>query len=89
MRQVVDAERIARCMRELGRAADVDGACYLTGGATAVLIGWRRSTIDVDIRLVPETDQLLRAIQRLKEQLHERGGRRVRGAPASLLGSDA
>ncbi|MCI0634367.1 MAG: hypothetical protein L0206_10705 [Actinobacteria bacterium] len=34
-----------------------------------MLIGWRRSTIDVDIRLVPQTDALLRAIQRIKEDL--------------------
>ena len=69
MRELADAERIARFMRALGGAADADGACYLTGGATAVLIGWRPSTIDVDIRLVPETDVLLRAIQRIKEDL--------------------
>jgi hypothetical protein len=56
-------------MSALGRAADTDGACYLTGGATAVLVGWRRSTIDVDIRLVPETEALLRAIQGLKNEL--------------------
>jgi hypothetical protein len=56
-------------MRALGRAAQIDGACYLTGGATAVLLGWRDSTIDVDIRLSPETDVLLRAIQRLKDEL--------------------
>ncbi|TMC67727.1 MAG: hypothetical protein E6J13_16045 [Chloroflexi bacterium] len=70
MRELANAERIARFMRALGRSADAEGACYLTGGATAVLIGWRRSTIDVDIRLAPDTDQLLRAIQRLKEELH-------------------
>jgi hypothetical protein len=69
MRQLADAERIGRFMRELGRAADVDGACYLTGGATALLIGWRAITVDVDIRLVPESDALLRAIPRIKETL--------------------
>jgi hypothetical protein len=56
-------------MRALGRSADADGACYLTGGATAVLMGWRASTIDVDIRLVPETERLLRGLQRIKEEL--------------------
>jgi len=69
MRQLADADRMHRFMRELGRAADADGACYLTGGATAVLIGWRATTVDVDIRLVPESDALLRAIQRIKEEL--------------------
>src|SRR3990170_1310017 len=56
-------------MRALGSAADTDGACYLTGGATAVLYGWREATIDVDIRLVPETEALLRALQLLKDEL--------------------
>src|SRR3990170_3622189 len=69
MREVADTERIERFMRALGRAADADCACYFTGGATAVLLGWRGSTIDVDIRLVPESDTLLRAIQRIKEEL--------------------
>ena len=69
MRELADADRIARFMRALGRAADSDGACYFTGGATAVLLGWRGSTIDVDIRLKPESDALLRAIQRIKEDL--------------------
>lgn len=69
MRELADATRIADFMRALGRIADADGACYLTGGATAVLVGWRASTIDVDIRLVPETERLLRGVQRIKEEL--------------------
>ncbi|HEU5264348.1 MAG TPA: DUF6036 family nucleotidyltransferase [Gaiellaceae bacterium] len=69
MRELTDVERLARFMRELGRSADRDGACYLTGGATAVLYGWRATTIDVDILLVEETETLLRALQRLKEDL--------------------
>ena len=73
MRQLANSERIARFMRTLGAAAESDGACYFAGGATAVLIGWRRSTIDVDIRLVPKSDGLLRAIQRLKEELEING----------------
>src|SRR5437867_1368311 len=69
MRLAADADRIVRFMRSLGGAADRDGACYFTGGATAVLLGWRGSTIDVDVKLVPESDVLLRAIQGIKEEL--------------------
>ncbi len=69
MRELADTARIRRFMQALGTAADVDGACYLTGGATAVLHGWRPTTIDVDVLLVPETEALLRAIQRLKDEL--------------------
>jgi hypothetical protein len=56
-------------MRALGSAAREDGAAYLTGGATAVLHGWRATTVDVDVLLVPETDALLRAISSLKNEL--------------------
>ena len=69
MRELADADRLRRFMRELGRAADQDGAVYLTGGATAVLVGWRDSTVDADILFVPEADALFRALPRLKEEL--------------------
>lgn len=42
---------------------------YLTGGATAVLEGWRPSTVDVDVRFEPDSDRALRAISELKERL--------------------
>lgn len=42
---------------------------YLVGAATAVLIGWRASTRDIDHVIRPESDAILRAIPRLKEQL--------------------
>jgi hypothetical protein len=57
-------------MRALGRAAKGEGRVYLTGGATAVLYGWRATTIDVDIKLIPDRDELLREIPRLKEELN-------------------
>jgi hypothetical protein len=34
-----------------------------------LLEGWRDTTIDVDLKLVPENDDVLRAIPRLKDQL--------------------
>lgn len=42
---------------------------YLTGGATAVLEGWRPSTVDVDVRFEPDSDVALRQIASLKERL--------------------
>jgi hypothetical protein len=70
MRQLAHADRIRQFMRALGAEADQATRLYFTGGATAVLLGWRATTIDVDIRLFPESDRLLRAIPKLKEQLH-------------------
>jgi hypothetical protein len=69
MRKLADSSRIEQFMRELGRAVDVEGHIYLTGGATAVLYGWRATTIDVDIKLIPDRDEILREIPRLKEEL--------------------
>lgn len=69
MRALADAERIRRFMEALGRAARSPARAYFTGGATAVLLGWRASTIDVDLKLVPEHDEVLRAIPALKESL--------------------
>lgn len=69
MRELADSNRIERFMRELGRAVEVEGRVYLTGGATAVLYGWRATTIDVDIKLIPDRDEILREIPRLKEKL--------------------
>jgi hypothetical protein len=69
MRELADSSRIERFMRELGRTARHEGRVYLTGGATAVLYGWRESTIDVDIKMIPDSDELLREIPRLKEEL--------------------
>lgn len=69
MRALADADRIRKFMQALAEDAREEGRVYFTGGATAVLSGWRPSTIDVDLKLVPEQDALLRAIPRLKEQL--------------------
>jgi hypothetical protein len=69
MREIADADRIRRLMRALGAEADIAVRIYFTGGATAVLFGWRRSTIDVDLRMDPELDRLLRVLPRVKEEL--------------------
>ena len=69
MREPADRERIRRLMEAFGRAASRDVRVYLVGGTTAVLMGWRASTIDVDFVMRPEDDALLRAIPALKESL--------------------
>src|SRR5437867_11313771 len=69
MRKLADEARIRRFMSALGVEGDSYAAVYFTGGATAVLLGWRLSTIGVDIRIFPGSDRLLRAIPTLKESL--------------------
>ncbi len=69
MRRLTDRDRLFAFMQALGRAATEPGQVFLTGGATAVLYGWRDTTVDIDIKLVPDQDEVLRAIPLLKEQL--------------------
>lgn len=56
-------------MRALGHEAEGETRLYFTGGATAVLLGWRSSTVDVDIKVDPESDRLFRAIPQIKDRL--------------------
>jgi hypothetical protein len=70
VRELADAACIRRFMDALDAAARAPARVYFTGGGTAVLLGWRDSTIDVDLKLLPEHDDLLRAIPELKERLH-------------------
>ncbi len=69
MRGLTDRDALSRFMRALGAAATAEARVYFTGGVTAVLLGWRDSTIDVDLELVPDHDELLRAIATLKDHL--------------------
>lgn len=69
MRRPVDAERVRDFFHALAAASREDASVYLTGGGTAVLYGWRSSTADLDLKIVPERDSILREIPRLKEEL--------------------
>jgi hypothetical protein len=69
MRGLTDGTRIREFMAALGREARGETRVYFTGGVCAVLEGWRTSTIDADIRMVPERDELFRALPGLKERL--------------------
>ncbi len=68
-RKPADADAVRRLIEQLGQIALEPATLYLVGGATAVLVGWRDMTIDVDVRLEPEREEILRAIPRLKEEL--------------------
>lgn len=69
MREPADADRVHLLAVELGRTVPAGTKMYLTGGATAVLAGWRESTVDVDVRFEPDSDAPLRRISELKEKL--------------------
>jgi hypothetical protein len=69
MRGEADAEKVRALLRELSRRARGPGSVYLTGGASAALIGWRERTIDVDLKLDPEPAGVFEALARLKDEL--------------------
>jgi hypothetical protein len=70
MRSNVDSQKIVQFMERLGKETHGAGCIYFTGGASALLIGWRHTTVDVDIRLDPEPLGVFQAIAKLKEELN-------------------
>lgn len=56
-------------MQALGEAVRQPGRIYFTGGVTALLLGWREVTIDIDLKAEPEPAGFFEALPRLKEQL--------------------
>lgn len=56
-------------MQRFGREVRAEARIYFAGGATAVLLGWRDSTVDLDIRFSAESDELLKAVPAIKEEL--------------------
>jgi len=69
MREVTTRDSIRRFMHALARAAREETAVLFVGGGTAVIEGWRDSTVDIDIVLRPERDELLRALPAIKNEL--------------------
>lgn len=69
MRELTDAARVREFMRALGRRSRASGRVYLVGGACAVLLDWRQTTIDIDLELDAALQPLLRDIPEIKESL--------------------
>jgi len=58
MRQPVTADNLQVFMKALAAVVSAPSRIYLVGGATAVLLGWRTSTIDIDLKIIPESDRI-------------------------------
>src|SRR5260370_16080809 len=69
MRRKVTVETLKQFMQELAAAARSPGKVYFTGGATALLLGFREQTIDIDLKLDPEPEGAFEAIATLKNNL--------------------
>ena len=69
MRQPTEAARVRDLMKRLGAESRGPGRVYLVGGASAVLLDWRATTVDVDLKLDPEPAGVFEALARAKEAL--------------------
>lgn len=69
MRGDTNRLKIERLMDALGTAGLGPGRIYFTGGATAVLFGWRDMTVDVDFKLDPEPPGIFAALPKMKNDL--------------------
>jgi len=69
MRAETDLAKLKSFMVALGAQVRGGGRIYLTGGATAVLHGWRPMTIDIDLKPDPEPPGLFEALAILKDEL--------------------
>lgn len=70
MRALTGQRELERFMKALGDTVRATTHVYLVGGASAVLMGWRDTTIDIDLTFVPDADEMYRAIARLKDELN-------------------
>jgi hypothetical protein len=70
MRKRASRDRVIAFMRRLGREPGGRGRVYFTGGASAVLDGWRETTVDIDVELEGEAERLLQSLPAIKDELH-------------------
>ncbi len=68
MRPPVTGEKIRKLMVALGQSVTGPGAIFFTGGVTALLHGWRDTTVDIDLKALPEPSGLYEALAELKER---------------------
>lgn len=66
-RNAITKDILKNFMQSIGRALKKSATLYLTGGSTAMLLGFRDGTIDIDI--AGDMDELFAHIPKLKERL--------------------
>lgn len=70
MREVTSAAKVQAFMRALGRDVRRPARIYFVGGSSAVIEGWRQSTVDVDLKIEAEQDAVFSCLPKIKEELH-------------------
>src|SRR5262249_16528175 len=67
--RTVTRTRLLLFLSRRGASAKNPGVCFLTGGSTALLLGWRETTIDVALKFDPEPARVFDPIPDLKKEL--------------------
>jgi hypothetical protein len=62
-------DKLLEFLDALGASARTPGTCFITGGGSALLMGWRETTIDIDLKFDPEPAGVFEAIPGLKRAL--------------------
>ena len=68
--QNLTKDKLLKFLDRLGASARAPGTCFITGGGSALLLGWRDTTIDIDLKFDPEPAGVFDAIPGLKRALH-------------------
>ncbi len=70
MRSEANKKKVLDFIRTLPKKVKGGGHIYFTGGASALLIGWRDMTVDIDLKSDPEPEGFFEAIAELKEEMN-------------------
>jgi len=70
LRIEADKIKIQQFMEAIGKASKDSGRIYFTGGVSAVLLGWRAMTVDVDLKFDPEPTGIFDVLPKLKDELN-------------------
>lgn len=70
MRQPINKKILQTFFESISKNLKEHVDIYFTGGVTALLHGWRQSTIDIDLVMVPESDNVFRMFPELKNSLN-------------------
>lgn len=69
MRAAATREKILLLMEEIGKAARSPGRIYIVGSSSALLLGIRDRTLDINLKLDPEPEGVFEAISEAKNRL--------------------
>ncbi len=67
--RLLTVAKLREFFERLGASARSSGACFITGGGSAILFGWRDTTVDVNLKFEPEPAGVFDAIPTLKREL--------------------